>query len=186
MQAAQRLFREVGYERASMSKIADLVGGSKATLYGYFPSKEELFAAALLESPLEMVDEFVSRLDPEDDDIQSELEAFGRAHLRFNCSKTLIDTKRNALAQGANSTLGPVIYERGPRRTYMRVAAYLQRLIERGRLRSADPEIAALHLWGLLEAGVVEPCMYGAEPRLAVDEAVSLAVDVFLRAYGND
>ena len=34
---------ELGYERTSMSEIAARLGGSKATLYSYFPSKEELF-----------------------------------------------------------------------------------------------------------------------------------------------
>ena len=33
---AAELFDELGYERTSMSTIAARVGGSKATLYGYF------------------------------------------------------------------------------------------------------------------------------------------------------
>ena len=36
---AAKLFEELGYERTSMSTIAARDGGSKATLYGYFPSK---------------------------------------------------------------------------------------------------------------------------------------------------
>jgi AcrR family transcriptional regulator len=41
--AAAEVFREVGFERASMSEIRARIGGSKATLYNYFPSKEKLF-----------------------------------------------------------------------------------------------------------------------------------------------
>jgi hypothetical protein len=63
------------------------------------------------------------------------------------------------------------------------VAAYLGRLMEAGALRPCDPEIAALHLQGLLEAGVVEPAMFDAPPRLAIERAAPLAVEAFLRAY---
>ena len=44
---AGELFEERGYDRTSMSAIAARVGGSKATLYGYFKSKEELLLAVL-------------------------------------------------------------------------------------------------------------------------------------------
>src|SRR5687767_15487376 len=47
MRIAGELFDELGYERTSMSAIAARVGGSKATLYGYFASKEELLRAVL-------------------------------------------------------------------------------------------------------------------------------------------
>jgi TetR/AcrR family transcriptional repressor of mexJK operon len=44
---AQRHFAEHGFGGASMSAIAAEIGGSKATLWAYFQSKEDLFAAAL-------------------------------------------------------------------------------------------------------------------------------------------
>ena len=43
LKAAAEVFRKVGFERASMSEIRARIGGSKATLYNYFPSKEKLF-----------------------------------------------------------------------------------------------------------------------------------------------
>lgn len=46
---ATDLFCELGYEGASMSIIAQHVGGSKGTLYNYFPSKDELLLATMLE-----------------------------------------------------------------------------------------------------------------------------------------
>src|SRR5713226_8095349 len=47
--AAAKLFLEFGYERASMNELAKRLSGSKATLYGYFPSKEALFVAVVRE-----------------------------------------------------------------------------------------------------------------------------------------
>ncbi len=38
---------EDGFAAASMSSIASRVGGSKGTLYNYFPSKQQLFEAMI-------------------------------------------------------------------------------------------------------------------------------------------
>jgi hypothetical protein len=40
--AAKAVFEEMGFEQATMSEITARVGGSKATLYRYFDSKEAL------------------------------------------------------------------------------------------------------------------------------------------------
>ncbi len=47
IEKAREVFQEEGFDRASMSEIAARVGGSKATLYSYFKSKEELFVAVM-------------------------------------------------------------------------------------------------------------------------------------------
>src|SRR5262245_17904275 len=47
VEAAVRLFEEMGYEGASMNELAKRLGGSKATLYGYFPSKEDLLVTVV-------------------------------------------------------------------------------------------------------------------------------------------
>jgi AcrR family transcriptional regulator len=44
---ATRYFLDHGYAATSMSAIADEIGGSKATLWNHFSSKEELFIAVL-------------------------------------------------------------------------------------------------------------------------------------------
>src|SRR5580698_823343 len=45
LDVASEVFVAQGYAATSMSEIAAKVGGSKGTLYNYFRSKEELFAA---------------------------------------------------------------------------------------------------------------------------------------------
>ena len=47
MAAARKAFLRDGYGQTSMSSIAADVGGSKTTLWNYFPSKEDLFAAVV-------------------------------------------------------------------------------------------------------------------------------------------
>lgn len=49
-----RLFAQHSFEELSMAQIAREAGVSKALLYHYFPSKEELFKAALADAALEL------------------------------------------------------------------------------------------------------------------------------------
>lgn len=49
LQVARDVFYEFGYAGASMATISARLGGSKATLYAYFSSKEELFGAIIRE-----------------------------------------------------------------------------------------------------------------------------------------
>ncbi len=48
---AARVFRRLGYERSSMDAVAREAGGSKATLYRYFPAKDALFLAVVEATP---------------------------------------------------------------------------------------------------------------------------------------
>lgn len=38
--AAASVFLEMGYERASMNEVTKRMGGSKATIYSYFPPRK--------------------------------------------------------------------------------------------------------------------------------------------------
>jgi AcrR family transcriptional regulator len=47
LEAAAKLFAELGYSRADTQTLADRLGVGKGTIYRYFASKRELFLAAL-------------------------------------------------------------------------------------------------------------------------------------------
>lgn len=47
LDAAASLFAEKGFDRADTQALADLLGVGKGTIYRYFPSKRELFLAAV-------------------------------------------------------------------------------------------------------------------------------------------
>jgi AcrR family transcriptional regulator len=54
IEAGSALFAEYAFEEISMRQIADAAGISKPLLYHYFPSKLELFKAAVAESAAEL------------------------------------------------------------------------------------------------------------------------------------
>ena len=185
LSAATEVFREVGYERASMAMIAERVGGSKTTLYGYFPSKEELFWDAMVDAmQVEEGEKILALLDTREPDVSAVLQRFGEGYLRLFTTRSSVAVTRAAVAEGAaNRALGTLLYQRGPKRVLDAVATYLAHLKKKGLIRLSDPHIAAVHLKGLLDAGIIEPLLFGTKPELKPADSVRAATEAFLRAY---
>ncbi|KQM59834.1 MULTISPECIES: TetR/AcrR family transcriptional regulator [unclassified Sphingomonas] len=185
LRAATEIFLDIGYANASMAMISTRIGGSKSTLYGYFKSKEELFAAAMMAVMEEQAQQIVALLDISEPDTRLALCRFGKALLAMLMAPDTVAIMRAAIAEGGNSKLGALLYEQGAAAGWKEMAAYIVHLQERGSLRPADPLVAAAHLKGLLETGFVDPLLFGAEPWFEPDEAVAAAVDAFLKMYGS-
>lgn len=184
IEVASQLFREVGFERASMATISQRLGGSKGTLYGYFRSKEELFETAMKAASEGPGDQIMDLLDPEIADLDTALRRFAKAYLHFVIGSDVLAITRTAIAEGSGSALGPHLFEQGPGRALTRLATYFSALMARGALRQGSPEMAARHFKGLIEAGFLEEALYGAPT--CDDHATRGAVEMFLRAYGPE
>ena len=78
LQAAADIFREVGFDRATMSDIRERIGGSKATLYNYFPSKEKLFFEVMHHAKEAELEAITGELNADADDLKRELVHFGQ------------------------------------------------------------------------------------------------------------
>jgi len=183
LEAAGGIFRELGFGRTSMAAISARVGGSKATLYNYFKSKEELFAAVMFDAMEEQGQQVLDLLDPSDKDLRGALERFGVAYLSMLLGSEALANTRIAIAEAESSKLGAKLYDLGPRPFWEAVSAHIEKLMDCGMLVAAPPRLAALHLQGLLEAGVMEPALFGVEPLLERGGGVRAAVDFFLRGY---
>lgn len=185
--AAGEVFHEHGFERASMDEVCARAGGSKATLYRYFQSKEHLFLSVMFEVMLEHADQVFDTLRPSDD-LRRTLVRFGASLLELSLSEQSLAVRRNAIAEGARSGVGVEFYERGAKHLWSRMAGFFAGEIAAGRLRPADTWRMAMHLRGLLEADLVNRALVGApvdrRARHLKEHAVD-AVDVFLRAYGQ-
>lgn len=185
LEAATSLFREVGFKGASMAQISERVGGSKATLYSYFSSKEELFATAMMDAVEEQGQALISMLDASDPDVHNVLLRFGERYVDFITTSNPLACTRIAIAEGSTNTkLSASLYRLGPKRGLEEIGSYIAKVMERGYLPKGDSHIAALHLKSMLEAGVFYPLLYGAEQELDNKTAAKSAVEAFLRAYG--
>src|ERR1700691_2329411 len=82
LRIALESFLTDGYAATSMSSIAAKVGGSKATLYNYFCSKEELFSTVIGEKCKDFHD-LLFESEPHDADIRTALIRIGERMIRL-------------------------------------------------------------------------------------------------------
>lgn len=182
--AALDLFREVGFEAASMSQIAARVGGSKTTLYNYFSSKDELLLEALLESAREYAKD-VRQILQQSEDLPTQLHSFVYSLLKLINAPETTQIIRVAISVGGTTDIGRRFYEKGTQEPWQEVADVLRREVERRKL-SIDPCTMAMHLRDLCQTDVISNLL-GAGKELTDQETRDKAadiVDVFLRVYG--
>jgi len=184
---AAEVFREVGFSGASMSEICTRVGGSKATLYNYFPSKEELFFEVMFRSTEAEFEATHRALDPSTDDVAASLRRFGEQLVALLYSEKVLSVRRLIIAESGRSHLGHLCYARGPERSQAMMAEFLASAMDKGKLRPADPRVATLHLRALLEAELLDCVLFHIdrpEEAGSITSIVSRAIDVFMIAYG--
>ena len=185
---ATRLFEELGYDRTSMSLISEQLGGSKATLYGYFKSKEELLEAVLIYDVTEIADQLMNEF-LSNKDIRQGLIKLGVAYMTRRLSPTPIANVRMVATQPNGSTIGKRFYETVLGPAWRRLANRFEMLMEAGVLNRADPWIAAMQWKGLCEWDMFERRLLGAIDAGDPDEikrAEVAAADAFLKLYGAD
>ena len=186
LDTAYGLFRTQGFAKTSMAEVTARVGGSKATIYGYFPSKEELFAECMTAAVENYLSDTLQHLDASRGNAQEALRNFGISVLQFICSPEQVEVRRLIIAEAARSGTGKLFFDKI---TALRaqISAYLESCMVAGTLRRDDPRLAADYLGALLEAEVLEPLLLQVNERSPRDReivaAAKRAVDAFLRAY---
>ncbi len=191
---AAEVFREQGYERASMSEISARLGGSKATLYSYFKSKEELMGAVMSGVTGDrasavfgtLSQRILSSMGEETDDLRERLDRFAVAFMTLVFNPDLLALRRMVISQGDREGFSQIFYERGPRQGFLLLAGFLEQCMNEGKLRREDPWVAAMHLKSLLESEYFDQAMTGYVKTVSptmIREAAKRAVDVFWRAY---
>ena len=185
---ATELFGEHGFERCSMAALSERIGGSKATLYGYFSSKEELLRAVLNCEVAKDADNVI-RDFPAKDDLRESLILLGTAYLNKRMSPLPLANIRMVANQPAGSTMGKDFYLNVIRPNFGRLTAKFEELMDQGKLKRADPEVVMMHWKGLCDWDFFEQRLLGAidgpDPQ-KVKRAATLAADAFLKLYGPD
>jgi TetR/AcrR family transcriptional repressor of mexJK operon len=178
---ARRHFHDHGYGGVSMSAIANELGGSKGTLWAYFPSKEELFASTMEE----LIAEYAPflHLDPEEP-IESGLQRYAEHFLTFTLSPDVIALNRIVIAEVPRfPEIGRIFFDRGPRRRHRGLAEYLVEKMRRGEMRIGDALNASIQFHHLCHYRQFMRTLWGVadetSPAVIADEAAA-AVRLFL------
>ena len=185
---AERSFLERGYAETSMSTIAAELGGSKTTLWSYFPSKEELFAAVLDRMIAGFQLELDAALIPAGG-VEAALDRFGHALVHKLLSPSSIALYRLILAESERMpSLGASFAMRGPDRVRDRLSRYMGEEMAAGRLRRGSPLLAARQFIALCQAGFYLDRLWrpAAVAGMDPDRDVAAAVKTFVAAWGPE
>ncbi|MDO8989093.1 MAG: TetR/AcrR family transcriptional regulator [Sideroxyarcus sp.] len=189
VETAYRLFRANGFDKTSMSEITAQVGGSKATLYNYFSSKEELFVECMFGIAENYLDGIFSHLQDPAGDIRAALQGFGANVTRLICSPEIVAAQRLMIAEAERAGIGNLFYEK-INSLQVETAAFIGSAMDAGKLRCGDPRLAAVQLKALMEAEIHDSyllCVRTTPPDDAeVSALAERAVDCFLRAYAPE
>ena len=187
VQVAAQLFEQFGFDRTSMSMISDRLGGSKATLYGYFKSKDELFRAVvdhdIPEQSEKLMQEFLSGKD-----LREGLTKLGIAYLMRLLSPTPIANMRMLANQPEDSTMPKEFWESTLKPAWRRLTQRLEMLMDEGMLKRVDPWMATMHWKGLHECDMLDRRLLGIDKQIDPSEimrAATTAADAFLELYGT-
>ena len=186
--AAREHFFEHGYADTGMSAIAAKLGGSKGTLWSYFPSKEALFAA-VVEDTAAGIRSQVDMPPLGDGDPIERLTRLCRSVIERAISPIVISMFRliGPLAD-RQPELTKIFFEQGPGKTQHMIGEYLRANFA-DLLWTDDYATAGKDLFALSAAEVHFARMWGVgDPPTArqKDAQARHAAHLFLRAYGKD
>jgi AcrR family transcriptional regulator len=186
---ASEVFEELGFERASMATISERLGGSKATLYGYFPSKDDLLKAVISHQVVTHADRMIGEFPADPGDLRGSLVKLTMAYLEKRTSSLPITNIRMVANQPAGSTMGKDFYEATIRPAFDRLANCFKQLMDQGKLKQADPQLVVMHWKGLSDWDFFEQRLLGViqepDPK-EIKRAAQAAADAFLKLYAPE
>lgn len=184
LNASIEAFLANGYPATRMDSIGDRAGVSYATLYKHFPSKEELFLAAVDHVSGRIFERW--RALPVPDDLQGGLEAIARNYLTVVSDPDLVAMLRMII--GHVHTL-PAAGERllKDRAMFSDITdTWLLARVREGRLRSADVSQARAEFIGMLSEAFLMPRLlipdWGCSAA-AARKRIGSIVETFLARY---
>lgn len=187
LDAADEIFLEAGFQAASMAAIAARVGGSKGTLYNYFPSKEDLFLACVSRH-CEALRQQMTSLLAEGGDLHETLTRVGRRFAEVISSDRFVRRMRLIIAESERApALSRAFYETGPARGAEVLAGYFEQQIARGGLQQVDALGAAHQFLVLCTARYWKARLLnvvGEPTKAEIAEDVDRATRMFIAGYG--
>lgn len=185
LEAALSAFKKQGYSSTSMDMIRDESGVSKATLYNYFPSKEDLFLDVML---FEMEQQHGA---PEFDlfekhELTAALKILAKQMITVAYSKNIIATRRMLVANASHKNLGQLCYEKGPKLGERMMCGVFQKAMDDGVLIQAEPRVVEAHFRALVDAEFSQIFTFGLDIQITaewINQAVERAIMVLMRAY---
>ena len=178
LKAARLCFLDRGFIRTSISDVIALSGGSRATVYAEFGTKEGLFTA-LIASILEQM-KLPEIPDGPPEDV---LRQVGLSYMQQLMDPEALALYRVVLGESSHiRQLGPAIFEAGPRAAATALAERLATWNRDGTLRVGDCHRAAAQFLSMVEGDLHRAATLWSRSPSAEQVAanVDTAVEIFL------
>ena len=189
VEVAQELFLERGFAGTSVNEIVRRAGGSLATLYAEYGTKDELFEAVMNRRAAAMFTDIIrsknrTNAAPEIDEELLQLAKRMQAHM---LSEGALAIYRLAVHEGPKfPSVRRTVLANGLKAFLQRLADYFSELVAAGRLKVDDPAIAAELFLTLVQGQLRTIAAFGDVERLSRKwraEHVQRAVAAFLCVY---
>ncbi len=180
--AARQVFARRGFTDASMEEISQVAGLAKGTLYLYYPSKRELYRAALRAGLVALCEALEKSLEAAPS-LSARLDAYVGTKVAY--FEEHADFFRIYQAEFGNAACGPM--DRDFRDSWQRQFRLLERAIREGMkgggARTLAPEEAAHAVFDLTRGVIVRRLLGWTDARKAKKE-VAFVVDFVKKALG--
>ena len=177
LEAAQQAFVRDGFDAVSLRGIAESVGLSHGSIYGYFADKKAIFDALSEESFAQLA--VAMRGMARKRDPVSFLRGAGRAYVEFGLRNPGAYEFAFILRRPEGAAA------KKPHRAYEYLLGAVQRCIDAGRFRVRDPHAAAQALWtavhGVTALLIARPSFPWTKKDALIGRVVDSAIDGLLR-----
>ena len=188
VKTALELFLKNGYDKTSLSDIVAISGGSLASIYTYFESKEGLFRAIIEQE----IDELISEIDEKIDlkishSLEEFLTKFATIIFSIICTKKKISLGRIMMSEGSKNggLLGRAFLDQILNKIDLVLINFFERDEIRAKLNPKFPAkfVAKSFMQSVIGVYYYDALMLNEEPKLSKkerDEHVALCVELFL------
>lgn len=187
LKSAALVFREKGFDGASMQEIADRASASRQTLYARYRNKTVLYEALMERRARELLS-FASNVFDQPGSASQVLFTFGLHIATLFITSDLQVLHQMVIAEARTFPgLARIFFEKGPDRGQKLLQQYLSRQVEFGTLSIENIERASEQLMGAILGPIVFRSTLSQPSPLRtprdLEEWVRQAVDVFMAAY---
>lgn len=186
--AARDVFLEHGFWGASIEDVVGRTGGSKASLYSYFGSKEGLFGEMVSAGCKEFLRN-VAIPTAVEGSLQATLKAFGLRFFRLYTEPGRVRLMRTVIAEATRfPQFAEQLYREGPQQVRMGLSAFFKQCHAGGLLRAPDADLAAIQFIALVKGHCQFRSLFGLSPLalpISQEAFIDEAVRIFLEGCGS-
>jgi TetR/AcrR family transcriptional regulator, mexJK operon transcriptional repressor len=189
LDTARSVFLEHGYDRASMDMIAHEAGVSKATVYAYFETKQQLLFTLVQEECRAVAPALLYHVVFPIQDIEAELRNIARNFTSIFLNNRGVEFYRLIISIVKQfPEVATVFMEAGPGHHQAEISAFFNEAVQQGVLQIDDVDLAVKQFLGLVAADLPLTWLLEmpADSLEQYEALINSGVRLFLKYYGVD